>query len=147
MRRSEKAQHLIRTRIKDARTGESKVNIEENKIKNVIDNIPTGSFTVLDFMKTLRLTCPEDYETLVKRFGTFGMKRRYTVTRYLSNRLDLYPRNPHSILVPFTRYKQGKFTDYRITTEEERKIFGSQWTAVYKKKPKKTENRSAKPLS
>ena len=131
---------MIRTRIKSARTCESKVIIEENKIKNVIENMSTGSFTVLDFMKILRLIYPEDWKRLVKRFGTFGRKRRYTVTTYLSNRLDIYSQKPRSILVPFIRYKQGKFTDYRRTTEEEKKVFGSRWIAVYKKKPRKTED-------
>jgi len=56
------------------------------------------------------------------------------VTTYLSNRLDLYSRKPYSLLVTFTRYSEGKFKDYRRTTKEERKYFGSPWIAVFKKK-------------
>jgi len=47
------------------------------------------------------------------------------VATYFSNRLDVYSQKIRSILVPFTRYKKGKFKDYRKTTEEERKVFGS----------------------
>jgi len=70
---------------------------------------------------------------LGERFGLFGSKRRYTVATYFSNKLDVYSQKPCSILVPFTRYKKGKLKDYRKTTEEERKVFGSPWIAIYKK--------------
>lgn len=116
----------------------SKTIFEEEKIEETIKNINEESFTVLDFIKTLRRIHLQDWEALVERFGAFGSKRRYTVTTYLSNRLDTYSQSPHSLLVPFTRYKQAKFKDYRKTTHEERKIFGSPWIAVYKKKPEKT---------
>jgi len=66
----------------------------------------------------------------------FGSRRRYTVATYFSNRLDVYSHKPYSILVPFTRYREGKYEDYRKTTREERKVFGNPWIATYKKKPK-----------
>jgi hypothetical protein len=72
---------------------------------------------------------------LVERFGLYGTKKKYTATTYLSNRLDVYSQKPHSILMPFVRYKLAKFKDYRRTTEEERKVFGSPWIAVFSKKP------------
>jgi len=112
----------------------SKTIIDEKQIEETIKRIPKHQFTVLDFIEIFKRTCPEDWERLVKRFGLFGNKRRYTVTTYLSNRLDAYSQKPHSILVPFTRYKEGKFKNYRKTTEEERKVFGSRWIAVYTKK-------------
>jgi hypothetical protein len=71
---------------------------------------------------------------LVEKFGLFGSKRRYTASTYLSNRLDVYSQKPHSILVPFTRYAQGKFQSYRKTTVEERAVFGSPWIAVFKRR-------------
>ena len=114
----------------------SKVMVEEEKIEETIRNISEDVFTVLDFIKVFERLYPEVWEQLVKKFGLFGSKRRYTVTTCLSNRLDVYSQKPHSILVPFTRYKQGKFKDYRKTTEEERKIFGSPWIAMFKKKLK-----------
>jgi len=108
--------------------------IEEKKIEETIKRIPQSSFTVLDFIEVLKELYPEDWKRLVEKFGQFGEKRRYTVTTYLSNRLDLYSQKPHSILLPFTRYSEGKFKDYRKVTKEEQKHFGSPWIAVFKKR-------------
>ncbi len=114
----------------------SKLIVEEEKIEDAIENVPKDSFTVLDFIDVFRETYPDDWRNLVERFGLFGSKRRYTVTTYLSNRLDVYSHKPYSLLVPFTRYKEAKFKDYRRTTEEEKKNFGSPWIAIFRKKPK-----------
>jgi len=119
----------------------SKMIVEEEKIAETARRISKNLFTVLDFMEEFRKLYAEDWKTLVKRFGFFGSKRRYTVSTYFSNRLDVYSQKPHSILIPFTRYKQGKFKDYRKTTEEERKVFGSPWIAVYRKKPDEASNK------
>jgi hypothetical protein len=54
------------------------------------------------------------------KFGLFGGKRRYTVATYFSNRLDVYSQKTHSIPFPLIRYKEGKFKDYRRTTEDEK---------------------------
>jgi hypothetical protein len=112
----------------------SKIIVEEEKIEETIKKISENSFTVLDFTSVFKRLYPEAWEQLVEKFGLFGSKRRYTVTTYFSNRLDVYSQKPHSILVPFTRYKQGKFKDYRKTTVKERKVFGSPWIALFKKK-------------
>jgi len=112
----------------------SRTIVEEEKIEKTIRRILKDSFTVLDFMEMFKGMYPEDWKRLVERFGLFGSKRRYTVATYLSNRLDVYSHKPHSMLVPFTRYKEGRFKDYRKTTEDEKKVFGSPWIAVYKKK-------------
>ena len=93
----------------------SKTIVEEEKIKETIKSIPKDSFTVLDFMDVFKDMYPEDWQRLVERFGLFGSKRRYTVTTYLSNRLDVFSHKPHSILDPFTRYREAKFKDYRRT--------------------------------
>jgi len=114
----------------------SKIIIEEEKIVETIRNVHGDSFTVLDFMETLPKIYPEEWKKLVERFGLLGVKRRYTVATYFSNRLDVYSQKPCSILVPFTRYKKGSFKDYRKITDEEKKVFGSPWIAVYRKKPK-----------
>lgn len=114
----------------------SKTIIEEKKIEETIENIPKDSFTMVDFTEVFRRIYPEEWKRLVERFGLFGSKRRYTVTTYFSNRLDVYSQKQNSILAPFTRYKEGEFRDYRRTTEEEGKVFGSPWIAVYRKKPK-----------
>jgi len=108
--------------------------LEENKIATTIKKVPAQAFTVLDFIQVFRELFPEDWRRLVARFGQFGEKRRYTVTTYLSNRLDVYSHKPNSLLVPFTRYREGKFQDYRRVTPEERKYFGSPWIAVFQKK-------------
>jgi hypothetical protein len=108
--------------------------LEEEKIEETIKRIPKDAFTVLDFIEAFKEAYPAEWEMLVERFGLFGKKKRYTVNTYLSNRLDLYSRKPDSLLRPFTRYSEGKFRDYRRTTDEEKKIFGSSWIAVFKKK-------------
>jgi hypothetical protein len=108
--------------------------VDEKTIEETINRIPSDSFTVLDVINTMRSAFPKDWERLVQRFGLFGTKRRYTVATYLSNRLDTYSRKRHSKLFPFTRYSEGRFRDYRRTCEEERKVFGSPWIAVYRKK-------------
>jgi hypothetical protein len=110
--------------------------LEEEKIDEVITRIPQRSFTVLDFIQVLKELYLVDWTRLVERFGQFGEKRRYTVTTYLSNRLDFYSRKPSSSLQPLTRYSENKSKDYRKTTKAERRHFGSPWIAVFKKKPK-----------
>lgn len=108
--------------------------VEEEKIEETIRKIPQESFTVLDFMQEFKRIYPKNWEMLVEKFGLFGSKRRYTVSTYLSNRLDIYSQKPHSILVPFTRYSQGKLQNYRKITSEERAVFGSPWIAVFSKR-------------
>jgi len=112
----------------------TKTLLENEKIVETIRNMPQSSFTVLGFIEVFRSSYPREWERLVQRFGQFGEKRRYTVTTYLSNRLDLYSRQPGSLLLPLTPFSQDKLKDYRRTTKEERKHFGSPWIAVYKKK-------------
>ena len=114
--------------------------LEEEKVEETITRIPRHSFTVLDFIEVFKDLYPADWTRLVERFGQFGEKRRYTVTTYLSNRLDLYSRRSYSLLLPFTRYSEGKFEDYRKPTKEEREHFGSSWIAVFKKKRKEDQN-------
>jgi hypothetical protein len=108
--------------------------LEEEKIERTIRAVTNNSFTVLDFTAAFRNNYPVDWDKLVKRFGQFGSKRRYTITTYFSNRLDIFSQKPNSILEPFTRYKQARLKDYRRTTPEERKVFGSLWIAVFRKK-------------
>jgi len=107
--------------------------LKEEKIEETIRRTPQSSFTVLDFIQVFKELYSDDWKRLVERFGQFGEKRRYTVTTYLSNRLDFYSQKPHSLLQPLTRYSEGKFKDYRKTTKEERKQFGGSWIAVFKK--------------
>jgi hypothetical protein len=114
--------------------------VEEPKIEETIRHILKDEFTVLDFTESFKKLYHEEWKRLVERFGLFGSKRRYTVTTYLSNRLDVYSQKPYSILVPFTRYSEGKFKDYRKTTEEERKFFGSPWIAHVQKEVKEKPN-------
>jgi hypothetical protein len=112
--------------------------LEEGKIEETVRAVPDDSFTVLDFVAVFREKYPVDWKNLVNRFGQFGSNRRYTVTTYFSNRLDVYSQKPRSLLESFTRYKQAKFKDYRKTTLEERKVFGGLWIAVFRKKKQKT---------
>lgn len=107
--------------------------LEEEKIVDTIRRLPK-SFTVLDFMEVFKSAYPEDWKRLVKRFGQYGVKRGYTVTTYLANRLDTYSVKPRSLLRPLVRYSVDRSKDYRRTTKEERERFGSPWIAVFKKK-------------
>jgi hypothetical protein len=108
--------------------------LEEKKIEDTIKKMRQSSFTVLEFIEIFKMLYPLDWDRLVKRFGTFGEKRRYTASTYFSNRLDVYFQKPDSVLVPFVRWKQNKFQDRRRITEEEKKSFGSPWIAVFRKK-------------
>lgn len=108
--------------------------VEDIKLEKTIKAIPKDAFTVLDFMEVFKALYPEDWTRLVARFGVFGDKRRYTVTTYLSNRLDTFSHRPDSLLGPLTRFTESK-KDYRRTTKQEKKVFGSPWIAVYRKKP------------
>ena len=108
--------------------------IEEKKIEETIKKLSKNEFTVLDFIEAFRNIYPRDMKMLVEKFGVFGSKRRCTTTTHFSNRLDVYPQKADPILVPFTRYKEDKFKDYRRTSKEERKIFGSPWITVFKKR-------------
>jgi hypothetical protein len=111
-----------------------KVLLDEEKLKKTVNKLRKSAFTVLDFIRLFRALYPEEWRGLVRRFGQFGDKRRYTVTTYLSNRLDLYSHRPGSLLKPFTRYREGKYKDYRKPTKQEQKHFGSPWIAVFKKR-------------
>lgn len=108
--------------------------LEEDKIAATIRQIPSHSFTVLDFSEVFKTLYPADWQRLVARFGQLGEKRRYTVTTYLSNRLDVYSQKPGSLLRPLTHYRQAKFKDHRRTSREKQQRFGSPWIAVFKKK-------------
>jgi hypothetical protein len=89
----------------------------EEKITETITRILQSLFTVLDFIQAFQAMYSKDWKQLVVRFGQFGQKRRYTVTTYLSNRLDIYSQKPDSLLHPFIRYSKGRFKDYRKPTE------------------------------
>jgi hypothetical protein len=108
--------------------------LERQKIVETITNIPASSFTVLQFIDVFQSFYPLDWQRLVQRYGLYGEKRRYTVTTYLSNRLDLYSKQLDSLLLPLTPYSEDRSKDYRGPTKEERKRFGSPWIAVFKKR-------------
>jgi hypothetical protein len=111
--------------------------IEKEKVEEIVGAVTNDSFTVLDFVGIFKEKYHVDWKNLVKRFGQFGSKRRYTLTTYFSNRLDVYSQKHGSLLEPFTRHKQAKFKDYGRTVPEERKVFGSLWIAVFRKKKRK----------
>ncbi len=111
--------------------------LEETEIIETIRNLPQSSFSILDFMEIFKSLFPDDWKRLVKRFGLFGEKKRYTVATYLANRLYTYSHKPGSFLKPFRRYEKGGKGDYRQTTKEEKEIFGSPWIAIYSKVEKR----------
>jgi hypothetical protein len=107
--------------------------LERQKIVETIPNIPASSFTVLQLIDVFQSLYPLDWQRLVQRYGLYGEKRRYTVTTYLSNRLDLYSKQADSLLFPLTPYSEDRSKDYRRPVKEERKRFDSPWIAVFKK--------------
>jgi len=102
-----------------------------------IEKLPESSFTILDFMNTCKELFPDQWQKLVERFGLFGEKKRYTVATYLANRLYVYSHKPQSCLEPFRKYGKAEKGDYRRTTKEEKKIFGSAWIAIYRRRTRK----------
>jgi len=107
--------------------------LEERKLAETVERLHTNSFTVLDFMRTFKGLFLDEWQALVKRFGLFGEKRRYTVATYLANRLYTYSHKSESCLAPFRNYGSRGRGDYRRATKEERKTFGSPWIAIYRK--------------
>lgn len=107
---------------------------ENEKLVETIKRVPGRSFTILEFMDVCQSLYPLDWQRLVQRYGLYGEKRRYTVTTYLSNRLDLYSKELDSLLLPLTPYSEDRSKDYIRPTKEERKRFGSPWIAVFKKR-------------
>ena len=108
--------------------------LEKEKLVETIKRVPHRSFTVLEFKDVFQSFYPLDWQRLAQKYGLYGEKRRYTVTTYLSNRLDLYSKQPDSLLLPLTPYSEDRSKDYRRLTKEERKRFGSPWIAVFKKR-------------
>lgn len=82
---------------------------------------------------------PRDWQRLVARFGEFGAKRRYTVSTYLANRLDIYSQTPGSFLYRFRRCREAGFVDYRRPSEAEKRVFGSPWIAVFRRRNRQGE--------
>jgi hypothetical protein len=56
-----------------------KILLEEDKIVATIGQIPSRSFTVLDFSTVFKTLYPADWQRLIARFGQLGEKRRYTI--------------------------------------------------------------------
>ena len=81
----------------------SKPLVAEEKIEETIRKLPKDAFTVLEFIDVFNQLYLSRWKMLVDRSGLFRSKRRYTVSTYLSNRLDVHSHKPHSILIPFTR--------------------------------------------
>jgi hypothetical protein len=108
--------------------------LPEWKVRETIRAIPTGEFTVLEFADVLAEMYPDDWRMLLARFGTFGEKRRYTISTYLSNRLEEYSRKPASLLEPHPHYGEDRERGYRRPTSQEKRRFGSPWIAVCRKK-------------
>jgi len=108
--------------------------LEEEKITKTSEVIPSVSFTILEFMKAFAEEFPAEWNRLVKRYGLYGSKRRYTAATYLANRLYTYSHKSGSVLCPFRRFKKGGKGDYRKSSKREREEFGSSWIAVYRKR-------------
>lgn len=103
-------------------------------IETTIKSMPKGEFTVLEFGDALRKKYPGLWALLVERFGEFGEKRRYTVSTYLSNRLEEYSRGERGLLEAHPHYSEDRERGYRRPTVDEKKRFGSPWIAVYRRK-------------
>jgi uncharacterized protein YifE (UPF0438 family) len=108
--------------------------LDRETLEAVIRRLRRREFTVLDFADALRRQMPETWSALVARFGEFGEKRRYTLSTYLSNRLEEYSRREDSLLERHPHYMEDRAAGYRRPTPAEKKRFGSPWIAVYRKR-------------
>lgn len=108
--------------------------LDKDTIESTIKSIQKHEFTVLDFGDVLKRQHPALWASLVDRFGKFGEKRRYTVSTYLSNRLEEYSRGGSGLLKSHPHYSDDREQGYRRPTDEEKKRFGSPWIALYRKK-------------
>ena len=111
--------------------------LDEKAIAAVVERIPRSTFTVLEFMDYLEDFHPQVWNSLLERYGTFGQGRRYTGPTYLSNRLVTYSQKEESLLHPFRGWQRGRVPpspDYRRSTDEEKKRFGSPWIAIFRKR-------------
>ncbi len=107
--------------------------LSRDEIESTIRSLRRRAFTVLDFGDALKCCHPDLWAGLVSRFGEFGEKRRYTVSTYLSNRLEEYSRRDDGLLERHPHYGEDRDEGYRRPTSEERRRFGSPWIAVYKR--------------
>jgi hypothetical protein len=103
-------------------------------LESAIKSVRRQHFTVLDVGDALKRRSPDVWAGLVERFGEFGEKRRYTVSTYLSNRLEEYSRKPGGLLERHARYSEGRAIGHRRPTALEQRRFGSPWIAVYRKR-------------
>jgi hypothetical protein len=108
--------------------------LEKGTIESTIKSMRRRQFTVLDFGDALKRKHPDTWVALVRRFGEFGEKRRYTVSTYLSNRLEEYSRGRAGLLERHPHYTEDRDRGYRRPTDEEKKRFGSPWIAVYRRR-------------
>jgi hypothetical protein len=108
--------------------------LSREEIESTVRAIRKREFTVLDFGDRLRTRNPGIWQALTARFGEFGEKRRYTVTTYLSNRLEEYSRRADGLLERHPHYSEDREAGYRRPDAEERTRFGSPWIAVYRKR-------------
>jgi hypothetical protein len=108
--------------------------LRRDVIESTIESMRKRQFTVLEFGDALRRRHPSVWRELVGRFGEFGEKRRYTVSTYLSNRLEEYSRIRGGLLQKHPGYSEDRARGYRRPTEAERERFGSPWIAVYRRR-------------
>jgi hypothetical protein len=108
--------------------------LDRDTIESIIKSIRKRQFTVLEFGDALKRRNPVVWQRLASRFGEFGEKRRYTVSTYLSNRLEEYSRLRGGLLDKHPRYREDRERGYRRPTELEKKRFGSPWIAVYRRR-------------
>jgi hypothetical protein len=108
--------------------------LRRDVIESTIRSMRKRRFTVLEFADALKRRHPPVWRELVDRFGEFGEKRRYTVSTYLSNRLEEYSRLRGGLLARHARYSENRARGYRRPTESEKERFGSPWIAVYRKR-------------
>ncbi len=108
--------------------------LDRGTIETTIKSMRKREFTVLDFGDALGKKHRVVWSRLVARFGQFGEKRRYTVSTYLSNRLEEYSRGGAGLLEKHPHYGEDRERGYRRPTEDEKARFGSPWIAVYRRR-------------
>jgi hypothetical protein len=112
----------------------SKAIIEEKKTEKTIETIPKEAFTELTSLHARSRTAFRE------GLDFLGTKEDTQPQRTFQTGLMYTRIKPYSTLASFNRCSEGRFTDYRRATDQERKTFGSPMIAVLRKREKQEDN-------
>jgi hypothetical protein len=103
-------------------------------IASTIPRIPASEFTVLDFIDAFQLAYPQIWKQIEDRYGTYGEKRQYTSSCYISQKIQRFSWKDQELLEPHTPWTVDKEKDFRFPSDKEKERTGGRIIAVYRKK-------------